>query len=421
MGSYMNLGDTIQPDGSGMKAAGNYPLARQSSVYSLTFDEFQNTLGGSGKDFGSINMEELLKSIWSAEESQVVASIPGGGDGSVSGGDLQRQGSLTLPRTLGHRSVDEVWKDVLKGSVGGKSGSDINLGPRQATLGEMTLEEFLSLAGVVREEAQPSGRINGTGFYNGLPPSSGNNSAVTTIAFQQPSQNHGLLQNNVGLNSPNLPPSSGNNSAVTTIAFQQPSQNHGLLQNNVGLNSPNLQINSMNGATSCQPLFPKQATLSFSSPTHLPSKELSSPKCAVVGTKNALSNTRVQGGRGATLMGGFTNGGAVAGNQLYSDVIGKNNTVSPYNFGENGRGRRSSGTLEKVVERRRRRMIKNRESAARSRARKQAYTLELEAEVAKLRELNQDLWKKQFVVFLINAKSRKNLWKCRKKIRSWRQ
>ncbi|KAL8541395.1 hypothetical protein ACS0TY_002599 [Phlomoides rotata] len=385
MGSYMNLGDTIQPDGSGMKAAGNYPLARQSSVYSLTFDEFQNTLGGSGKDFGSINMEELLKSIWSAEESQVVASIPGGGDGSVSGGDLQRQGSLTLPRTLGHRSVDEVWKDVLKGSVGGKSGSDINLGPRQATLGEMTLEEFLSLAGVVREEAQPSGRINGTGFYNGLPPSSGNNSAVTTIAFQQPSQNHGLLQNNVGLN------------------------------------SPNLQINSMNGATSCQPLFPKQATLSFSSPTHLPSKELSSQKCAVVGTKNALSNTRVQGGRGATLMGGFTNGGAVAGNQLYSDVIGKNNTVSPYNFGENGRGRRSSGTLEKVVERRRRRMIKNRESAARSRARKQAYTLELEAEVAKLRELNQDLWKKQFVVFLINAKSRKNLWKCRKKIRSWRQ
>ncbi|KAL8541396.1 hypothetical protein ACS0TY_002599 [Phlomoides rotata] len=359
MGSYMNLGDTIQPDGSGMKAAGNYPLARQSSVYSLTFDEFQNTLGGSGKDFGSINMEELLKSIWSAEESQVVASIPGGGDGSVSGGDLQRQGSLTLPRTLGHRSVDEVWKDVLKGSVGGKSGSDINLGPRQATLGEMTLEEFLSLAGVVREEAQPSGRINGTGFYNGLPPSSGNNSAVTTIAFQQPSQNHGLLQNNVGLN------------------------------------SPNLQINSMNGATSCQPLFPKQATLSFSSPTHLPSKELSSQKCAVVGTKNALSNTRVQGGRGATLMGGFTNGGAVAGNQLYSDVIGKNNTVSPYNFGENGRGRRSSGTLEKVVERRRRRMIKNRESAARSRARKQAYTLELEAEVAKLRELNQDLWKKQ--------------------------
>lgn len=366
MGSYMNfknLGDTIQPDGSGMNPAGNYPLARQSSVYSLTFDEFQNTLGGSGKDFGSMNMEDLLKSIWTAEECQVGASTPGGGDGSVLGGNLQRQGSLTLPRTLSQRSVDEVWKDVLKGTVSGKSGTesaagDTNLGPREATLGEMTLEEFLSLAGVVREEAQPSKRLKGTGFYDGLPPSSGNNPAVT-IAFQRPSQNHGLQGNQL------------------------------VEQNNTVLNSSNLRINT-NGVTSCQhqpqqiqtqlqPLFPKQTTLAFSSPTHLQSKELSSPgsKCPVVGTKNALSNTRVQ------LMGGLTN----------TDTP----SLSPpsYNFGESGRGRRSSGTLEKVVERRRRRMIKNRESAARSRARKQAYTLELEAEVAKLREQNQDLWKKQ--------------------------
>ncbi|CBI32400.3 unnamed protein product, partial [Vitis vinifera] len=40
-------------------------------------------------------------------------------------------------------------------------------------------------------------------------------------------------------------------------------------------------------------------------------------------------------------------------------------------------------------------MIKNRESAARSRARKQAYTLELEMEVAKLKEANEELQKKQ--------------------------
>lgn len=42
----------------------------------------------------------------------------------------------------------------------------------------------------------------------------------------------------------------------------------------------------------------------------------------------------------------------------------------PYVFG--GQGRRSNtGVVEKVVERRQKRMIKNRESAARSRARKQ--------------------------------------------------
>ncbi|KAL0356837.1 UNVERIFIED_CONTAM: ABSCISIC ACID-INSENSITIVE 5-like protein 6 [Sesamum calycinum] len=104
-------------------------------------------------------------------------------------------------------------------------------------------------------------------------------------------------------------------------------------------------------------------------------------------------------------MGGLNNGAAVAGgspaNHLHSDAIVKTTTdtpsvsPSPFNFSEGGRGRRSSSSLEKVVERRRRRMIKNRESAARSRARKQAYTLELEAEVAKLRELNQELRKKQ--------------------------
>ncbi|KAF9684700.1 hypothetical protein SADUNF_Sadunf04G0145800 [Salix dunnii] len=49
------------------------------------------------------------------------------------------------------------------------------------------------------------------------------------------------------------------------------------------------------------------------------------------------------------------------------------------------------GPREVVVERRRRRMIKNRESAARSRARKQAYTVELELELNQLKEENAKL------------------------------
>uniref|UniRef100_A0A0D3FAW8 BZIP domain-containing protein n=1 Tax=Oryza barthii TaxID=65489 RepID=A0A0D3FAW8_9ORYZ len=66
----------------------------------------------------------------------------------------------------------------------------------------------------------------------------------------------------------------------------------------------------------------------------------------------------------------------------------------PYVFNGGLRGRKAPG-IEKVVERRQRRMIKNRESAARSRQRKQAYMMELEAEVAKLKELNDELQKKQ--------------------------
>ncbi|KAI9071187.1 hypothetical protein K1719_046849 [Acacia pycnantha] len=56
-----------------------------------------------------------------------------------------------------------------------------------------------------------------------------------------------------------------------------------------------------------------------------------------------------------------------------------------------GRKRIIDGPVEKVVEGRQMRMIKNRESAARSRARKQAYTVELEAELNQLREENAHL------------------------------
>ncbi|CAN6443158.1 unnamed protein product [Victoria cruziana] len=47
--------------------------------------------------------------------------------------------------------------------------------------------------------------------------------------------------------------------------------------------------------------------------------------------------------------------------------------------------------IEKTVERKQKRMIKNRESAARSRARKQAYTNELENKVLRLEEENEML------------------------------
>uniref|UniRef100_A0A0E0JQ53 BZIP domain-containing protein n=1 Tax=Oryza punctata TaxID=4537 RepID=A0A0E0JQ53_ORYPU len=54
-----------------------------------------------------------------------------------------------------------------------------------------------------------------------------------------------------------------------------------------------------------------------------------------------------------------------------------------------GRKRGMSGDVaDKLVERRQKRMIKNRESAARSRARKQAYTNELENKVSRLEEEN---------------------------------
>lgn len=53
---------------------------------------------------------------------------------------------------------------------------------------------------------------------------------------------------------------------------------------------------------------------------------------------------------------------------------------------------------EKMVERRQERMIKNRESAARSRARKQAYTTELENKITRLEEENSRLKKQKMIL-----------------------
>ncbi|KAJ9559970.1 hypothetical protein OSB04_005130 [Centaurea solstitialis] len=169
---------------------GNFNLARQGSIYALTFDELQNTMGSIGKDFGSMNMDELLKSIWNAEEIQTTTAAGGGGGGgdggfgggtAAAGGNIQRQGSLTLPRTLSQKTVDEVWKDISK-EFGSGFGQP-NLPQRQQTLGEMTLEEFLVKAGVVREEPQLDSKSNDSNLFPNLT-SSQNNSGFGAIGFQ---------------------------------------------------------------------------------------------------------------------------------------------------------------------------------------------------------------------------------------------
>ncbi|XP_010263534.1 PREDICTED: ABSCISIC ACID-INSENSITIVE 5-like protein 5 isoform X2 [Nelumbo nucifera] len=402
--NFKNAGDVPPPEGSGGsgRLSGNFLLARQPSIYSLTFDEFQNTMGGLGKDFGSMNMDEFLKNIWTAEEAQAMASF-GGAEGGFPGGGLQRQGSLTLPRTLSQKTVDEVWRDIFKESGGGKDGNSnggSNLQQRQQTLGEMTLEEFLVKAGVVREDTQAAGRLNNSGFCGEI--SCPNDIISLALGFPQPGRTNGIVSNCATEN-------------INTVHSQ----------------SPSLAINT-NGVGSCQPslqqqqqylqrIFPKQPTVAYASPMHL-------------GNTNQLSSSAIRGGiADSTMNNSFGQGGGMGtvgigagavtvatgspANQLSSDGLGKSNgdtpSLSPVPYPFNGglRGRRCSGAVEKVVERRQRRMIKNRESAARSRARKQAYTMELEAEVAKLKDENQELQKKQ-VLEMINQQWGNNKKQC---------
>ncbi|GJM92489.1 hypothetical protein PR202_ga08965 [Eleusine coracana subsp. coracana] len=120
------------------------PLARQSSILSLTLEELQNSLCEPGRNFGSMNMDEFVANIWNADEFQAATggckddeggggggallATGAGGEGAGGGGSggLCRQGSFALPPPLSRKTVEE------------------------ATLGEMTLEDFLVKAGVVR-------------------------------------------------------------------------------------------------------------------------------------------------------------------------------------------------------------------------------------------------------------------------------
>ncbi|KAM7250932.1 hypothetical protein ACFE04_022815 [Oxalis oulophora] len=368
--NFKNFNDATTQGEAGIKPLENdISLSRQTSIYSLTFDEFQNTLGGNGMDFGSMNMDDFLKNIWTAEESQAMAVPSTGFAGGDFSENLQRQGSLKLPRTISQMTVDEVFRDLMKDPPPvAKDGGVSNMPQRQPTLGEITLEDFLFRAGVVREDMQPFSRPNNGRFNNGNIVRQNYNNGVA-IDFQQQNRN-----------------------IVTTVPNQVPGLPLGGVVSQQQLPPRHQQ----------PPLFPKQTNLTFASPVPLMNTELTAsgaraPRVGMVdpsmNNNNLISATGLQNaGMG---MVGLARSPV---SQVSPDFIGKcgidtpSLSPVPYAF---GRGRKRSAALEKVVERRQRRMIKNRESAARSRARKQAYTLELEAEIATLKELNDQLHTKQ--------------------------
>ncbi|KAJ0258276.1 ABSCISIC ACID-INSENSITIVE 5-like protein 3 [Hirschfeldia incana] len=238
-------------------------LPRQNSLYSLKLHEVQTHLGSSAKPLGSMNLDELLKSVWSAEATNQPPEATEAG--------LSRQGSLALPRGLSKKTVEEVWRDIQQDKNGGSanphgeridSNNDNN---KQPTLGEITLEDLLLKAGVVTETIVPQNVVNVAS--NGQ-----------WAQYHQPQPHH---------------------------------QHQGFMP---------------------YPVCEMQEMVS---------------------------------------LGGFSDAPQAHGRKRVAPSGG--------------------GIVEKVVERRQKRMIKNRESAARSRARKQAYTHELEIKVSSLEEENEKL------------------------------
>ncbi|XP_073066817.1 ABSCISIC ACID-INSENSITIVE 5-like protein 5 [Primulina eburnea] len=376
--NFINFGNDPPSGGSGTPP-GNFPLIQQSSIYSLTFDEFQSSAGGIGKDLGSMNMDELLKSIWNAEDNMIIGSSSGG-DVRIQEGssNLQRQGSLTLPRTLSQKTVDEVWREVSKEYGGGKEVSGIGgfrMLPREPTLGEVTLEEFLVRAGVVREETQPAAMLKNVGAFDdrSIPTSS-----ESEFGYQQTGTDARLM-------------ASRTSNSANPITLESAS----LPLNVIGVRSASPQPMQQ------QQLLPKQPVFALG----ISSNELgnSGIRGGIVGVSDTVMNNNMV--ENMKLHGGGLGVVNLRANQKGSPSVSSDGQVNgnggmpsmspvPYMFNGGLRGRKRPA-LEKVVERRQKRMIKNRESASRSRARKQAYTMELEGEIAKLKEENDELRKKQ--------------------------
>lgn len=315
-------------------------LGRQSSIYSLTLDEFQHTLSESGKNFGSMNMDEFLNSIWTAEENQAQAGTsamatnnamqypcpqemnPDLEDhkGIAKQHSLPRQGSLSIPEPLCRKTVDEVWSEIHKNQHHNNGHEHIQTPGtthKQSTFGEMTLEDFLVRAGVVREQNFAPGPPQNSGFP--MYPNNTHPAMVPTFVARP------VMAVGGGGGGGGVVPG-----GVSNVASYQ------TLQSGVMEAGPGYGGGLKRGGGYPQP----------------------------------PSGINYGGRLGNGSGGGF---GQVQGLGMGSPVspLSDANQVDGGSQYGGARKRALDGPVEKVVERRQRRMIKNRESAARSRARKQ--------------------------------------------------
>lgn len=371
------------------------PLNRQSSISSLNLDECEDIFSGDFKSFGSMNIDELLDNILTAEEIQAYeqtldpnlsiplsTAVPTAAatanvnpqypegvifTSTVNGTDIQqsllRQGSLTLPSPLSRKTVDEVRYELHELQQEQENGSTANVqevdsAQPQTTNEEMTFEEFLIMAGVVRP----------------------------VLAHDRPFSP--LLQQ-------------------SCVSYQN--------NNNTALGSgpPDSMVRPVMASGGGGDVPAYQA---------LP--ERSVKDVASVAVRRVPCGYQPQevryGGKMQTKTGGGGCKQGLPASPVFPDSVGANQSKSVNNLDMNGNAAdRCSGPVEKVVGRKQRRLIKNRESAARSRARRQAHTRDLEAELQMLKEENARLRQALNMEELVKAhntkagkKGLKRSWSC---------
>ncbi|XP_027163718.1 bZIP transcription factor 12-like [Coffea eugenioides] len=245
--------------------------------------------------FGSMNMEEILKNIYSDPDTLASAVD---GDGSLPAVGAGRNNNVG---EVGSKTVDEVWKEIVSGGGAAAGGGGGSHEPR------MTLEDFLTKAGAVSEED-----VRVPGVSSPAPPP---------------------------VPAPAVGGGGGGGYGMEVI---------------------------MNAAAS---------GVQFPPVVHMQN----APGGFGMESQLGFGNRMVPAGAAGQIRGGAGGTGGGSGS---------------------GRGKRRAPAVEdvaldKATQQKQRRMIKNRESAARSRERKQAYTVELESLVTQLEEENARLLKEE--------------------------
>ncbi|KAL4361230.1 hypothetical protein GQ457_04G001120 [Hibiscus cannabinus] len=126
----------------------------------------QNNPDQSQNCFASMTMDDLLKNIYSSSPQPQPQPRPpptasSDAHAQFLGASISREGSFSLPKDVANKSVDEVWKEIVAGGGGDQR--------QEGQLEEMTLEDFLTKAGAVREE-DVRGVVNQVGLGAGVFP-----------------------------------------------------------------------------------------------------------------------------------------------------------------------------------------------------------------------------------------------------------
>ncbi|CAJ1956140.1 unnamed protein product [Sphenostylis stenocarpa] len=339
----------------------------QQSLLSLTIDEFY---GKNGRSLGSMSMDEFIASIWNTDGIQVNPPPVATYDEAARNKSVAPEpiilppAPFSVPSPICKKTVDEVWSEIHKSQPIYNEGNSLGRNEtlqKQPTLGEMTLEEFLVKAGVVRESSS---------LFNTLPPPQ---NPFGNIATNVPLGASYILIGTTG-------------SSVSGGGFQP----HQMLPQNNTLVVKDLTTTG--GGVVAAVGGGAVAAVGGAGAGAGGISALGGAGVSGAGAIAALGGAGVSGAGGIAALGGA----GVSGAGGIAALGGAGAADNSQNSGESsGKGKKRiiDGPPEVVIERRQRRMLKNRESAARSRARRQAYTVELEAELSVLKDENEKLKK----------------------------